>query len=123
MADKRRLLRPTDVVRIFNSTPLGRVVSTSMLRRHRNDAGLRIGTTTGVDLVRYVAWLVGEYQRRRSAAGQGAASVPELWGIAPVRMEAQPENQEAYRSALLLAPARLGPERKRGEDERARHED
>jgi len=55
--DPRRL-RPSDLCRLLNSTPLGEVISERQLHRHRSRAGLRIGDARHVDLVRYVAWLV-----------------------------------------------------------------
>ena len=51
-------LRPTELCRLLNSTPLGEVINTRVLYRHREQAGLRIGEGRHVDLVRYVAWLV-----------------------------------------------------------------
>src|SRR5688572_21061074 len=53
-----RKLRPTELCRLLNSTLLGEVIKDSDLRQHRTRAGLRIGDTRHVDLVRYVAWLV-----------------------------------------------------------------
>jgi len=53
-----RKLRPSDLARLLNSTPLGTVISDRQLRRHRNRAGFRIGDARHVDLFRYVAWLV-----------------------------------------------------------------
>ena len=38
-----RALRPTELVRVINSTPLGPVISERQLHRHRERAGLRIG--------------------------------------------------------------------------------
>lgn len=57
MIDPRRL-RPSDLCRLLNSTPLGEVINERQLHRHRTAAGLRIGDARHVDLVRYVAWLV-----------------------------------------------------------------
>jgi hypothetical protein len=51
-------LRPSELCRLLNSTPLGEVLSERQLHRHRVRAGLRIGDARHVDLVRYVAWLV-----------------------------------------------------------------
>jgi hypothetical protein len=45
--------------RLLNSTPLGEVINERQLHRHRTRAGLRIGDARHVDLLRYVAWLVG----------------------------------------------------------------
>jgi hypothetical protein len=53
-----RKLRPSELCRLLNSTPLGEVLSERQLHRHRTRAGLRIGDARHVDLVRYVAWLV-----------------------------------------------------------------
>ncbi len=57
MIDPRKL-RPSDLCRLLNSTPLGEVISERQLHRHRVRAGLRIGDARHVDLIRYVAWLV-----------------------------------------------------------------
>src|SRR5262249_2427768 len=57
MTDPRKL-RPSELCRLLNSTPLGAVINERQLKRHRERAGLRIGDARHVDLVRYVAWLV-----------------------------------------------------------------
>ncbi|GIV04152.1 MAG: hypothetical protein KatS3mg015_2982 [Fimbriimonadales bacterium] len=58
MATDPRRLRPSELCRLLNSTPLGEVINERQLHRHRTRAGLRIGDARHVDLVRYVAWLV-----------------------------------------------------------------
>jgi hypothetical protein len=60
-----RKLKPTELVRLLNSTPLGEVISERQLHRHRARAGFRIGDGRTVDLLRYVAWLVLERHRPR----------------------------------------------------------
>ncbi|MFO0915306.1 MAG: terminase gpA endonuclease subunit [Pirellulales bacterium] len=65
MATDPRKLRPAELCRMLNSTPLGEVVSERQLLRHRNRAGLRIGEGSTVDLLRYAAWLVQERHRPR----------------------------------------------------------
>ncbi len=60
MAIDPRKLRPTQLVQLLNSTPLGEVISERQLYRHRARAGLRIGDGRTIDLLRYVAWLVQE---------------------------------------------------------------
>lgn len=55
--DPRRL-RPSELCRLLNSTPLGEVINERQLYRHRMRAGLRIGDARHVDLLRYIAWLV-----------------------------------------------------------------
>jgi hypothetical protein len=58
VASDPRRLRPTELCRLLNSTPLGEVINERQLHRHRTRAGLRIGDARHVDLLRYVAWLV-----------------------------------------------------------------
>jgi hypothetical protein len=58
MAINPRQLRPTELARLLNSTPLGEVIGERQLLRHRSRAGFRIGDDRHVDLFRYVAWLV-----------------------------------------------------------------
>ncbi len=60
MAIDPRKLRPTQLVQLLNSTPLGEVISERQLYRHRARAGLRIGDGRTIDLLRYVGWLVHE---------------------------------------------------------------
>ena len=65
--DPRRL-RPTQLVQLLNSTPLGEVIGERQLHRHRTRAGLRITSTAdprNIDLLRYVAWLVSERHKPR----------------------------------------------------------
>jgi len=53
-----RKLRPGELCRLLNSSPLGEVINEGQLRRHRTGAGLRVGDGRYVDLIRYAAWLV-----------------------------------------------------------------
>lgn len=61
MAIDPRKLRPGELCRFLNSTPLGEVISERQLYRHRMRAGFRVGDGRHVDLLRYVAWLVDVY--------------------------------------------------------------
>ena len=58
MAIDPRRLKPSELCRLLNSTPLGEVISERQLYRHRQRAGFRVGDGKHVDLFRYVAWLV-----------------------------------------------------------------
>ena len=58
MASDPRKLRPSELCRLLNSTPLGEVINERQLHRHRTRAGMRIGDARFVDLLRYTAWLV-----------------------------------------------------------------
>lgn len=55
--DPRRL-KPAELVRLVNSTPLGAVLNERQLYRQRARAGYRVGEGKTVDLLRYTAWLV-----------------------------------------------------------------
>ncbi|MEQ9616647.1 MAG: hypothetical protein RLN60_01290 [Phycisphaerales bacterium] len=60
MAIDPRQLRPGELCRLLNSTPLGEVISERQLYRHRTRAGFRIaaeGDGNRVDLFRYTVWL------------------------------------------------------------------
>ena len=50
-------LKPTEAVRLLNSTQLGTVTSERQLYRDRQRAGFRIGDGRRIDLIRFVAWL------------------------------------------------------------------
>jgi len=67
-----RQLRPGELCRLLNSTPLGEVISERQLHRHRTRAGFRVaadGDTGRVDLFRYVAWLVTTRHENLSESG------------------------------------------------------
>ncbi len=65
-----RKLRPSELCRLLNSTPLGEVINERQLHRHRTRAGLRIGDGRFVDLLRYVAWLIEvRHAPRRESEG------------------------------------------------------
>lgn len=68
-----RRLRPSELCRLLNSTPLGEVISERQLYRHRMRAGLRIGDGRHIDLFRYTAWVREELQRRRAERDQQPA--------------------------------------------------
>ena len=68
MAIDPRNLKPAELARLLNSTPLGTVISERQLYRHRTRAGYRIGDGRRVDLLRYVAWLVEERHAPRRLA-------------------------------------------------------
>ena len=54
MAIDPRRLRPTELARLLNSTPLGEVISERQLHRHRTRAGFRIGDLLlGVNGIRF----------------------------------------------------------------------
>ncbi len=67
-----RRLRPTQLLRLLNSTALGPVMTRSQLRRQMDAAALRVGDGETVHLVRYTRWLVREYLRPPEVREVGA---------------------------------------------------
>ncbi len=61
-------LKPIEIVRIVNTTPLMAVLNDRQLRRHRDRAGFRISEDGGstVNLFKYEAWLRAELMARQS---------------------------------------------------------
>ena len=67
MPSDPRKLRPSELCRLLNSTPLGEVLNERQLHRHRTRAGMRIGDARHVDLLRYTAWLVEQHHAPKPA--------------------------------------------------------
>ncbi len=74
-----RQLRPGELCRLLNSTPLGEVISERQLYRHRTRAGFRVsadGDANRVDLFRYTAWQAAmrheQLQRAESQSNEDA---------------------------------------------------
>jgi hypothetical protein len=110
-------LRPTELCRLLNSTPLGEVINERQLHRHRTKAGRRIGDNRHVDLVRYVAWLVRVRHAPKPAsdgvapmaptlveAAQGAAAVASRKEQMRGHGQKFTRKQEAVIAALLTEP-------------------
>lgn len=102
-----RKLRPSELCRLLNSTPLGEVISERQLYRHRQRAGNRIGDGKTIDLLRYSAWM---HVVRHSPKHHSDVDPYE-------RMK---ESARARNAALALAgrdigelPAVVDPERKK----------
>jgi hypothetical protein len=116
VTDPRRL-RPGELCRLLNSTPLGEVITERQLRRNRVQAGLRIGDARHVDLIRYVAWLVQVRHAPRSKvsaaapapldlaeAAQGAAALGSRWEQVGGHGQKLTGKQEVLIAALLTEP-------------------
>jgi transposase-like protein len=112
-----RKLRPSELCRLLNSTTLGEVIGERQLHRHRTRAGLRIGGTRHVDLVRYVAWLVQVRHAPRpevddalpaapnlAEAAEGAAALGSRWKQVGGHGQKLTSKQEAVIAALLTEP-------------------
>ncbi|GJQ30446.1 MAG: hypothetical protein HBSAPP03_23300 [Phycisphaerae bacterium] len=92
MAIDPRKLKPGELARLLNSTPLGEVVSERQLHRHRTRAGFRVasdGDAGKVDLFRYVAWLV---TTRHEALVEAARQPEGLTGYEAMKERARLRN-------------------------------
>ncbi len=92
MAIDPRQLRPGELARLLNSTPLGEVISERQLHRHRTRAGFRVaadGDAGKVDLFRYVAWLV---TTRHEAIAEAANQPVGLTGYEAMKERARVRN-------------------------------
>jgi hypothetical protein len=107
-----RQLRPAELARLLNSSPLGAVVSERQLHRHRTRAGLRLGSGAAVDLFRYLAWLAEEvllpsrasgkdYEHRRADLAHRSRQLSEAGrDIGDLPAAADPERRAAGRLDL-----------------------
>jgi len=87
-----RQLRPGELARLLNSTPLGEVISERQLHRHRTRAGFRVaadGDAGKVDLFRYVAWLV---TTRHETLAEAARAPEGLTGYEAMKERARQRN-------------------------------
>lgn len=130
MASDPRKLRPSELCRLLNSTPLGEVISEQLLRRHRTRAGLRIGDDRHVDLLRYVAWLVQVRHAPKpqpdsatpsahqlAEAAQGAAAIGGMREQMKGHGQKFTRKQEALIAALLTEPTYAAAAAKAGVSE------
>lgn len=60
-----RIVRPCDVVRLINGTPLGAVINDRQFYRHRQQAPWIEHGKNRIDLLKYIAWLVVHIRRKR----------------------------------------------------------
>ena len=72
-------LRPIDLTRLLNSTPLGPVISDRQLRRQRERAGFRISDEGGqtVNLFKFAAWMRDYYHQRREMSSADYEAMKE----------------------------------------------
>ncbi len=94
-----RKLRPAELARLLNSTPLGEVVKPHVVYRHQSRAGYRIGDGRRIDLVRYVAWLVVARHVRRPEGS--SASIP---GYEAMKASAAERNRRLSAAGRDIGP-------------------
>lgn len=76
MFDPRRCA-PAKLVQLFDSSPLGEVITLARMRKHRLAAGFSIsldGET--VDCLKYIAWLCAQRHTRASTAPSENETLP-----------------------------------------------
>lgn len=96
-------MRPADLCRLLNSTPLGQVLNDRQLYRHRLRADHRFSVGRNVDLSRYVAWLVLERHASAPRRERHGTQRAICWRDLLQMLQAQ-----AYRCSLsgrVLTPA------------------
>jgi hypothetical protein len=59
-------LKPSELVKLMNSTPLGETLSRDRAYRQRDRGGFKIGDGATIDLVRYTGWLFAQWLERRA---------------------------------------------------------
>ena len=97
MANDVRRMRPSQLCRLLNSTPLGEVINDYRLAKHRRSAGARIGDESTVDLLRYCAWMhLRRHERNAQAEQEGDP------------YERMKERARARNAALALAGRDIG---------------
>ena len=82
-------LKPGDLLRLVNSTRVGSVLSESLLRRHRQSAGSRIGDGKTIDFFRYAAWLVEQRLANRETPIADVAPTSSRYDIKKERERAR----------------------------------
>jgi len=106
-----RSMRPSALLRLVNSTPLGEVLKHRQLYEHQNAGGMRIGDGKRIDLVRYAAWLFlrveGEMAKRKQSGSAETAGPPPAAHYAP-RATADYEARKAAAGKRNLAMSAEG---------------
>jgi hypothetical protein len=113
MATDPRKLKPGELCRLLNSTPLGEVLGDRRLREQRARAGLRIGDGPTIDLFRYAAWLADEVGELAPSAPAGDEAqryqhyrtIPQKHWIAMSCRQAKVLNEQAQRYGLPFGGA------------------
>jgi hypothetical protein len=133
MIDPRRL-RPGELCRLLNSTPLGEVINARQLKRHRERAGLRIGDARHVDLLRYTAWLLQVRHASKpvsdkrppstvswAEAAEGAAALARTGKQLAGHGQKLTRKQDSMIAALLTEPSYAAAAAKAGVGPRTLH--
>lgn len=108
MSTDLRRLKPGKVCQMINSTPLGAVLTDAQLRKHRYEAGVRIGTGPHLDFLGYVAWLIQKRHVRQglpnpATPGDDRTRLAEVAALTAKRVcrSLKLVKQEALLTALL----------------------
>ncbi len=99
-----RKLKPSSLTRMLNSTPMGEVLSSRQLHRHRNSAGYRVGDDNHIDLFRYAAWLAWKLH--------APASGPDAYAVRKERERERMAQQSLSGRDIGDIPAVKNPKRK-----------
>jgi len=95
---------PADLVRMLNSTRLGRCITERQLYRHRMEAGLRIGDAKHIHLLRYACWLAS-----RLASHDAEVSVAKDSTIQKAQYDEHRKRAAERQARLAEAGQEIGP--------------
>lgn len=99
-----RALKPAELCRMLNSTPLGEVLGVRQLHRHRSRAGYRIGDDKTIDLFRYGAWLFDLKHAPPPVPAQAAPDAGSAADYDTIKERARERSSQASRSGRDIAP-------------------
>lgn len=86
------LMRPTDLVRVLNSSGFGEVINMGQLYRHRKRAGVAVARGRKVDFLAYAGWLTTRRHAEKSTStGQEPVNPADILRLL---------GRQAYRCAL-----------------------
>ena len=122
VATDPRKLKPGQLCSLLNSTPLGTVITTLRLKKHRDRAGLRIGDGKTVDLLRYAAWLIQQRRRGSSGGSSGpnvsqetsldSSTLHDAYARKRERSAARERSQSEHARDIAPLPSVVNPDRK-----------
>lgn len=106
-AKNPRSLRPADLLRLLNSTPLGQVLDERRLYRHRMAAGYRIEQRGRIDLIGYASWLCETLISRRQS--EASPKMPDRSSMKSAQYDAHRAAAAQRQADIAAAGQEIGP--------------
>ncbi len=113
MAHDLERLRPTELTRLLNANiPDGcKPINVRTVRKHQNEAGLRIGDGERIHLLKYAAWLRGQWNLEKPNADP-SAKLRDDYELMKERARARNEERSLTGRDIGPLPAVVDPERR-----------